>query len=146
MLLHDHTTLTPLPSPVLVALADPTSGPAVARSSMTLPCLAVPYDVLTCLHIPSFSRNLVVVTYLQDGHVGVCSGHYYVVASSTSPPARHTLPGCFSMCTRGAGEVGAGDSGARAVAGVAAARAAAAAAPVGTFAADFPTCEWFSDP
>ncbi|CAI7868471.1 unnamed protein product, partial [Closterium sp. NIES-54] len=38
---HDHITVTPLPAPVSLALADPTSGPAVAHSSTTLPCQAV---------------------------------------------------------------------------------------------------------
>ncbi|CAI7881391.1 unnamed protein product [Closterium sp. NIES-54] len=34
------TTLTPLPAPVPVKLADPSEGPVVARSSTVLPCLA----------------------------------------------------------------------------------------------------------
>ncbi|CAI7789776.1 unnamed protein product, partial [Closterium sp. NIES-53] len=55
----DHTTVTPLSAPVLVALADPSSGPTVARSSTTLPCPAVPSGFLTGLYIPSFSQNLV---------------------------------------------------------------------------------------
>ncbi|CAI7774444.1 unnamed protein product [Closterium sp. NIES-54] len=38
---HDSTTLTPLPTLVLVRLADPSGGPDVARSSIVLPCLAV---------------------------------------------------------------------------------------------------------
>ncbi|CAI7841200.1 unnamed protein product [Closterium sp. NIES-53] len=58
----DHTTVTPLSALVPVALADPTSGPAVARSSTTLPCPAVPSSFLTGLYIPSFSRNLVAVS------------------------------------------------------------------------------------
>ncbi|CAI7927065.1 unnamed protein product [Closterium sp. NIES-54] len=38
---RDSTTLTPLPAPVLVRLADPSGGPDVAHSSTVLPCLAV---------------------------------------------------------------------------------------------------------
>ncbi|CAI7908546.1 unnamed protein product, partial [Closterium sp. NIES-54] len=38
---HDSTTLTPLPAPVPVRLADPSGGPVVARSSTVLPCPAV---------------------------------------------------------------------------------------------------------
>ncbi|CAI7925396.1 unnamed protein product [Closterium sp. NIES-54] len=38
---RDSTTLTPLPTPVPVRLADPSGGPVVARSSTNLPCLAV---------------------------------------------------------------------------------------------------------
>ncbi|CAI7842814.1 unnamed protein product, partial [Closterium sp. NIES-54] len=37
----DITTLTPLPAPVPVRLADPSGGPVVARSSTILPCPAV---------------------------------------------------------------------------------------------------------
>ncbi|CAI7759506.1 unnamed protein product [Closterium sp. NIES-54] len=38
---RDNTTLTPLPAPVPVRLADPSGGPVVARSSTVLPCSAV---------------------------------------------------------------------------------------------------------
>ncbi|CAI7793528.1 unnamed protein product [Closterium sp. NIES-54] len=38
---RDSTTLTPLPAPVPVRLADPSGGPDVARSSTVLPCPAV---------------------------------------------------------------------------------------------------------
>ncbi|CAI7774990.1 unnamed protein product [Closterium sp. NIES-54] len=68
---RDHTTLTPLLAPVPVALADPSSGPAVARSSTTLPCPVVPSAVLRGLHIPSFTRNLVGVGYLHDRGITV---------------------------------------------------------------------------
>ncbi|CAI7893743.1 unnamed protein product [Closterium sp. NIES-53] len=37
---RDSTTLTPLPAPVLVRLADPSGGPVVAHSSTVLPCPA----------------------------------------------------------------------------------------------------------
>ncbi|CAI7895507.1 unnamed protein product [Closterium sp. NIES-53] len=67
----DHTTLTPLLAPILVALADPSSGPAVARSSTTLPCHVVPSGVLRGFHIPSFTRNLVGVGYLHDRGITV---------------------------------------------------------------------------
>ncbi|CAI7865008.1 unnamed protein product, partial [Closterium sp. NIES-53] len=52
------TTLTPLPAPVPVRLADPSGGLIGARSSTVLPCLAVPSGSLTGLHLPSFSTNL----------------------------------------------------------------------------------------
>ncbi|CAI7877126.1 unnamed protein product [Closterium sp. NIES-53] len=68
---RDHTTITPPSAPVPVALADPTSGPVVARSSNTLPCSAVPSGFFTGLYIPSFSRNLVGVGYLQDRGITV---------------------------------------------------------------------------
>ncbi|CAI7768319.1 unnamed protein product [Closterium sp. NIES-53] len=44
---HDNTTLTPLPAPVPVRLADPSGGPVVARSSSILPCPAVPTGSLS---------------------------------------------------------------------------------------------------
>ncbi|CAI7804923.1 unnamed protein product [Closterium sp. NIES-54] len=56
---RDSTTLTPLPAPVLVRLADPSGGPDVAHSSTVLLCLAVPSNSLLGLHLPSFSTNLV---------------------------------------------------------------------------------------
>ncbi|CAI7882605.1 unnamed protein product [Closterium sp. NIES-54] len=70
-LFHNHKTLTPLLAPVPVALADPSSGPAVVHSSTTLPCPMVSSGVLRGLHIPSFTRNLVGVGYLQDRGITV---------------------------------------------------------------------------
>ncbi|CAI7923906.1 unnamed protein product [Closterium sp. NIES-53] len=55
---RDSTTLTPLPAPVPVRLADPSVGPVLACSSTFLPCLAVPSGSLSGLHLPSFSTNL----------------------------------------------------------------------------------------
>ncbi|CAI7808822.1 unnamed protein product [Closterium sp. NIES-53] len=66
---RDSTTLTPLPAPVPVRLADPSGGPAVARSSTVLPCPAVPSSSLSGLHLPSFSTNLVSTAALQDAMV-----------------------------------------------------------------------------
>ncbi|CAI7895168.1 unnamed protein product [Closterium sp. NIES-54] len=63
---RDSTTLTPLPAPVSVRQADPSGGPVVARSSTVLPCPAVPSGSLSCLHLPSFSTNLVSTATLQD--------------------------------------------------------------------------------
>ncbi|CAI7832308.1 unnamed protein product [Closterium sp. NIES-54] len=63
---RDHTTFTPLPAPVPDALANPTLGAHFACNSTTLPCPAASSDVLTGLHIPSFSMNLVGVVPLQD--------------------------------------------------------------------------------
>ncbi|CAI7899590.1 unnamed protein product, partial [Closterium sp. NIES-53] len=68
---RDHTTLTPLPKPVFVALADPTLGPVTVCYTTTLPCPAFPSGSLTDFHVPSFSRNLVGVRPLVSQHVGV---------------------------------------------------------------------------
>ncbi|CAI7856240.1 unnamed protein product [Closterium sp. NIES-54] len=66
---RDSTTLTPLPTPVPVRLADPSGGPVVARSSTVLPCLAVPIDSVSGLHLPSFPANLVSTAALEDAMV-----------------------------------------------------------------------------
>ncbi|CAI7785402.1 unnamed protein product [Closterium sp. NIES-54] len=63
------TTLTPLPAPVPVRLADPSGGPLVARSSTVLSCPALPSGSLSGLHLPSFSTNLVSTAALQDAMV-----------------------------------------------------------------------------
>ncbi|CAI7740969.1 unnamed protein product [Closterium sp. NIES-53] len=66
---RDSTTLTPLPAPVLVRLADPSGGSIVAHSSTVLPCPAVPSGSLSGLHLPLFSTNLVSTAALQDAMV-----------------------------------------------------------------------------
>ncbi|CAI7886976.1 unnamed protein product [Closterium sp. NIES-54] len=65
----DSTTLTPLPAPIPVRLADPSRGPVVACSSTVFPCSAVPSGSLSGLHLPSFSTNLVSTAALQDAMV-----------------------------------------------------------------------------
>ncbi|CAI7795462.1 unnamed protein product [Closterium sp. NIES-54] len=54
---------------VAVSLADPSGGPVIATSSTVLPCPAVPSGILSGLHLPSFSTNLVAGCALQDGGV-----------------------------------------------------------------------------
>ncbi|CAI7873652.1 unnamed protein product, partial [Closterium sp. NIES-53] len=63
---RDSTTLTPLNRPVAVSLADPSGGPVLAHSSTVLPCPAAPSGLLSGLHLPSFSTNLVGGADLQD--------------------------------------------------------------------------------
>ncbi|CAI7754077.1 unnamed protein product, partial [Closterium sp. NIES-54] len=65
----DSTTVTPLPPPVAVRLADPSGGPVLACSSTVLPCPPVPSGSLSGLHLPSFSTKLVSTTALQDAMV-----------------------------------------------------------------------------
>ncbi|CAI7853239.1 unnamed protein product [Closterium sp. NIES-54] len=79
----DNTTLTPLPAPVPVRLADPSGGPVVASSSTVLPCPAVPSGSLSGLHLPSFSMNLVSTAALQD-----------VMVTTTTPGGQRV-----SICT-----------------------------------------------
>ncbi|CAI7828281.1 unnamed protein product [Closterium sp. NIES-53] len=66
---RDSTTLTPLSRPVAVSLADPSGGPILAHSSTVLPCPAAPSGLLSGLHLPSFSMNLVSGADLQDAWV-----------------------------------------------------------------------------
>ncbi|CAI7910175.1 unnamed protein product [Closterium sp. NIES-54] len=66
---RDSTTLTPLPVPVPVKLADPSGGPVVASSSTVLSCPAVSSGSLSGLHLPLFSTNLVSTAALQDAMV-----------------------------------------------------------------------------
>ncbi|CAI7744813.1 unnamed protein product [Closterium sp. NIES-53] len=84
---RDITTLTPLPAPVPVRLADPSGGPVVARSSTVLPCLAVSSGSLSGLHLPSFSTNLVSTTALQDAMVTTTTpGGSSLYTLATEPP------------------------------------------------------------
>ncbi|CAI7807503.1 unnamed protein product, partial [Closterium sp. NIES-53] len=66
---RDSTTLTPLPAPVPVRMADPSGGPVVARSSIVLQCPAVLSSTLSGLHFPSFSTNFVSTAALHDAMV-----------------------------------------------------------------------------
>ncbi|CAI7789842.1 unnamed protein product, partial [Closterium sp. NIES-53] len=96
---HDTTTLTPLPAPVPVRLADPSRGPVVACSSIVLPCPAIPSGSLSGLHLPSFSTNLVpsfqdsMVTTTTPGgqRVSICTctwtgRHLAKFTLATEPP------------------------------------------------------------
>ncbi|CAI7871792.1 unnamed protein product, partial [Closterium sp. NIES-53] len=110
---RDSTTLTHLPVPV--RLADPSGGPVVARSSTVLLCPGVLSSSLSCLHLPSFSTNLVSTAALQDAivtttnpggqRVLICTctrtgsgSHLLLVSppvapdSSVAPPPRSPLP------------------------------------------------------
>ncbi|CAI7903753.1 unnamed protein product, partial [Closterium sp. NIES-54] len=66
---RDSTTLTPLSRPVAVSRADPSGGPVFAHSSTVLLCPAAPSGLLSGLHLPSFSTNLVSGADLQDAWV-----------------------------------------------------------------------------
>ncbi|CAI7811458.1 unnamed protein product, partial [Closterium sp. NIES-54] len=71
---RDSTTLTPLSRPVAVSLADRFGGPVLAHSSTVLPCPAAPSGLLSGLHLPSFSTNLV-----------AASSQVFAAASRSSP-------------------------------------------------------------
>ncbi|CAI7830880.1 unnamed protein product [Closterium sp. NIES-54] len=79
---RDCTTLTPLPAPVPLRLADPSGGPVLARTSTVLPSPAVPSGSLSGLHLPSFSTNLVSTAALQDAMITTTTprGHREVAA------------------------------------------------------------------
>ncbi|CAI7932608.1 unnamed protein product, partial [Closterium sp. NIES-54] len=103
---RDSTTLTPLPSPVPVRLADPSGGLVIARSSTILPCPAVPSGSLSGLHLPSFSTNLVTTAALQDAMVTTTTpgGQRVLICTCTpllTPPCfpRRLLPCTLSTWT-----------------------------------------------
>ncbi|CAI7863279.1 unnamed protein product [Closterium sp. NIES-53] len=84
---RDNTTLTPLPAPVPIRLADPSGSPVVAHSSTVLPCPAVPSGSLSGLHLPSFSTNLVSTAAFQDAMVTTTTpGGSSLYTLTTEPP------------------------------------------------------------
>ncbi|CAI7794349.1 unnamed protein product [Closterium sp. NIES-53] len=84
---RDSTTLTPLPAPIPVRLADPSGGPVVASSSTVLSCPAVPSDSLSSLHLPSFSTNLVSTAAFKDAMVTTTTpGGSSLYTLATEPP------------------------------------------------------------
>ncbi|CAI7797362.1 unnamed protein product [Closterium sp. NIES-53] len=89
----DSKTLTPLPAPVLVRLADPSGGPVVACSSTVLPCPAVSSGSLSGLHLPLFSMNLVSTAAFQDAMVTTTipgGSSLYTLATETPQVAAST--------------------------------------------------------
>ncbi|CAI7858615.1 unnamed protein product [Closterium sp. NIES-53] len=87
---RDSTTLTPLSRPVAVSLADPSGGPVLAHSSTVLPCPAAPSGLLSGLHLPSFSTNLVSGADLQDAWVDqFAPGGQRVTHCTCSRTGRH---------------------------------------------------------
>ncbi|CAI7896267.1 unnamed protein product [Closterium sp. NIES-53] len=80
---RDSTMLTPLSRPVAVSLVDPLGGPDLAHSSTVLPCPAAPSGLLSGLHLPSFSTNLVSGADLQDAWVAA-SSQVFAAASRSS--------------------------------------------------------------
>ncbi|CAI7861823.1 unnamed protein product [Closterium sp. NIES-54] len=66
---RDSTTLTLLSRPVALSLAHPSGGLVLAHSSTVLPCPAAPSGLLSGLHLPSFSTNLVSGVDFQDAWV-----------------------------------------------------------------------------
>ncbi|CAI7775904.1 unnamed protein product, partial [Closterium sp. NIES-54] len=87
---RDSTTLTPLSRPVAVSLADPSGGPVLAHSSTVLPCPAPPSSLLSGLHLPSFSTNLVSGADLQDAWVDqFAPGGQRVTHCTCSRTGRH---------------------------------------------------------
>ncbi|CAI7908875.1 unnamed protein product [Closterium sp. NIES-54] len=80
---RDSTTVTPLTVSVPITLADPSGGPIVACGATVLPCPAAPSGLLTGLHLPSFAKNLVATSVLQDQWVTVTQPGGELVAICT---------------------------------------------------------------
>ncbi|CAI7799639.1 unnamed protein product [Closterium sp. NIES-54] len=84
------TTLTPLRRPVAVSLGDPSGRPVLAHSFTVLPCPAAPSGLLSGLHLPSFSKNLVSGADLQDAWVAQFTpGGQRVTHCTCSRTGRH---------------------------------------------------------
>ncbi|CAI7887020.1 unnamed protein product, partial [Closterium sp. NIES-53] len=87
---RDSTTLTPLSQPVAVSLADLSGGPVLPHSSTVLPCPAAPSGLLSGLHLPSFSTNLLSGADLQDAWVDhFAPGGQRVTHCTCSRTGRH---------------------------------------------------------
>ncbi|CAI7844068.1 unnamed protein product [Closterium sp. NIES-54] len=87
---RDSTTLTPLSCPIAVSLADPSGGAVLAHSSTVLPCPVAPSGLLSGLHLPSFSTNLVSGADLQDAWVDQFTpGGQHVTHCNCSRTGRH---------------------------------------------------------
>ncbi|CAI7899276.1 unnamed protein product [Closterium sp. NIES-54] len=87
---RDSTTLTPLSRPVEVSLADPSGGLVLPHSSTVLPCPAAQSGLLSGLHLPSFSTNLLSGADLQDAWVDqVTPGGQRVTHCTCSRTGRH---------------------------------------------------------
>ncbi|CAI7820506.1 unnamed protein product, partial [Closterium sp. NIES-53] len=117
---RDSTTLTPLSQPVAVSLVDPSGGPVLAHSSTVLPCPAAPSGLLSGLHLPSFSTNLVSGADLQDAWVDQFTpGGQRVTHCTCSRTGRHLAtftrrPGSslYTLATGAPGGAGAAGGGA----------------------------------
>ncbi|CAI7806293.1 unnamed protein product [Closterium sp. NIES-54] len=87
---RDSTTLTPLNRPVAVSLADPSGSPVLAQSSTVLPCPTALTGLLSGLHLPLFSTNLVSGADLQDAWVDQFTpGGQRVTHCTCSQTGRH---------------------------------------------------------
>ncbi|CAI7744196.1 unnamed protein product [Closterium sp. NIES-54] len=85
----DSTTLTPLSRPLAVSLAHPSGGPVLVHSSTVLPCPAAPSGLLSGLHLPSFSTNLVSGADLKDVWIDQFTLGGQRVTSTCSRTGRH---------------------------------------------------------
>ncbi|CAI5937430.1 unnamed protein product [Closterium sp. NIES-65] len=89
---RDSTTVTPLPAPVPVSLADPSRGPMLARSTSVLPFPAVSSGELSGLHLPSFSTNLQSNAVLEDHWIDTFTPGGQRVASARALGLAATWP------------------------------------------------------
>ncbi|CAI7800876.1 unnamed protein product [Closterium sp. NIES-53] len=115
-LFRDSTTVTPLTVPVPVTLADPSGGLIVALGATVLPCPAAPSGLLTGLHLPSFAKNLVATSVLQDQWVTITQpGGELVAICMDSRTGEHLAtftrrpgPGLYTLTTGSALEAESG--------------------------------------
>ncbi|CAI7929745.1 unnamed protein product [Closterium sp. NIES-54] len=139
---RDCTNLTPLHTPVTVALADPSVGFVVADSTTTLPSPAAPSGFLTGYYTPSLSRSLPVASCTVDATGAPLATFHREPGSSLyslHTGSHHTESGqvrssscCVVRLSVTHPPVGPGDTGAGATGGAGACRAAGVGATGGT--------------
>ncbi|CAI7769676.1 unnamed protein product [Closterium sp. NIES-54] len=94
---RNSTTLTPLPTPIPVRLADPSGGPVVARSSAVLPC---PADAMVTTTTPGGQRVSICTGTRTGRHLATFTrrpgSSLYTLA--TEPPQVATSTQVSALC------------------------------------------------
>ncbi|CAI7880174.1 unnamed protein product [Closterium sp. NIES-53] len=86
---RDRTTLTPLPTPVSVALADPTSGPVTARYTTMLSC---PAAVAAAVAAVAAAAAAVAAAAAEAAVVAATAAAAAPAAAATAPDPCHCPP------------------------------------------------------
>ncbi|CAI7739007.1 unnamed protein product [Closterium sp. NIES-54] len=98
---RDSTTLTPLSTPVLVRLADPSGGPVLARSSTILSCPAHPLARVASCRTRLSSGTTTLVTPPCHAFVACTPASLSLVFPGLYLPSRPRLPRPAFLASRG---------------------------------------------
>ncbi|CAI7859025.1 unnamed protein product, partial [Closterium sp. NIES-54] len=98
---HISTTLTPLPAPVPVRLADPSGGPVLACSSTVLPCLAQPPARVASYRTRLSCGTTALVTPPCHAFVACTPASLFWVFPGLCLPSCHRLPRLAFLASRG---------------------------------------------